>query len=123
MQIPLPVSTRIMAAAENENERDLHTDEESEFVRALNGYARAVATNRQDETNGLLGLFRHYQAKAAAWQQEAKRQEAQARAKLASLENALAAAKQLQTKLDQMGDLALANGAEIGAVNNIKCRP
>ena len=28
----------------------------------------------------------------------------------------------LQSKIDQMGDLALANGAELGEVNNIKGR-
>jgi len=106
MQIPLRVSTRIMASAENEIVRDLRADEESDFVRTLNGHARTVAQARQGETKAMLALFRHYQAKAAAWQREAKRLEAnfaadraQARGKLAILETALAAAQQENKEL------------------------
>ena len=57
-----------MAAAENENARDLRTDEERELMRALNGYARAVAKACQDEANASLALLHHYQARTAAWQ-------------------------------------------------------
>ena len=106
MQIPLRVSTRIMASAANEIGRDLRADEERDFVRALTCNARAVALARQDETKAMLRLFKHYQAKTAAWQREAKRLEAnfaadraQARGKLASLETALAAAKQENKEL------------------------
>jgi hypothetical protein len=102
MQIPLRVSTRIMASAENENEnvRDLCADEESDVMRALQGHARAVALARLDETKAMLTLLKHYQARATGWQREARRWEAnsaadraQARGKLAILETALAQAR------------------------------